>query len=935
MSFDKWTKPFITNERSNVNYTKIGNHELNVFGNKYFIPQERVKDFYKQYKKHVFEEKQDAYLTEKQLEKGKILIDLDFRYNVSVNKKQHGVEHIDDFVEMMLNALNVIFENIKEKQIEVFIFEKENVKMCDNMTKDGIHIIVNVLCDFPTKKIIREHIISGLPDIWDDLPIVNTWNDVVDDSVMKGHANWQMYGSKKPGCEPYKLKYMYECTITNEIEVDYQKIDISKVHFDTLFPKLCARDTTNCNECKLHSTFEAQYEEYKKEFDHRKKAPLKRKQVSKCNSLNELKTREDILSMIDELHEDTNTEYKIKEIHAYVMCLPKEYWGPGSYAKWIRVGWALKNTSELLLLTWLYFSSQSDEFDFKYNQPLEYWNDFEAFNKEGLTHKSILFWAKTDNYNEYKKIYGETVDYYIHESFKTNTECDIATTLYSMFKEKYVCANITNNIWYEFKNNRWSQNDSGVSLRHKISTHMYQEYTKRLVQYQSTNQAKQNNIMIQDKTNQVMNTSTDDSFSDYKKKVNDMLCTCKMLKKTTIKNNIMKEAKELFYDSEFHIKLDTNPYLLGCTNGVIDFKEKTFRKGKHDDYISKTTGLTYCPMNHYKKKEQTIMNEINEFMSQLFPNEDDHVSTLRDYMWEHLASTLMGTNENQTFNIYTGSGANGKSKLVELMKEVLNEYQGTVPISLITQKRTNIGGTSSEVHNLIGIRYAVMQEPTKGDKINEGIMKEITGGDEIQCRALFHSSTTFRPQFKLVVCTNTLFDVMSNDDGTWRRLRIVDFRSKFTSTPYEDKQFPKQDYPHQYKIDPKINEKFKSWAPIFLSMLVDVAFKTQGFVTDVKPVVCATNEYRHDQDALTKFHEECFQPNVAGSQIGIKKTLLKNRYKEWCKSQLSSVQNQGEKELYTFFEKKYGKYNGKTGWTAITIRDDDNDVDGENNQFGQ
>ena len=108
-------------------------------------------------------------------------------------------------------------------------------------------------------------------------------------------------------------------------------------------------------------------------------------------------------------------------------------------------------------------------------------------------------------------------------------------------------------------------------------------------------------------------------------------------------------------------------------------------------------------------------------MNKLFPDKE-----LRNYMWEHLASTLLGTQENQTFNIYVGSGRNGKSVLVDLMSKVLGDYKGSVPISLITQKRPNIGSSSSEIAQLIGVRYAVMQEPTKGDKINEGIMKEIT-----------------------------------------------------------------------------------------------------------------------------------------------------------------------------------------------------------------
>ncbi len=95
-------------------------------------------------------------------------------------------------------------------------------------------------------------------------------------------------------------------------------------------------------------------------------------------------------------------------------------------------------------------------------------------------------------------------------------------------------------------------------------------------------------------------------------------------------------------------------------------------------------------------------------MAKLFPQEE-----MRKYMWEHLASTFIGTNDNQTFNMYTGSGRNGKSKLVDLMSKTLGDYKATVPITLLTQKRNQIGSTSSEIVQLMGVRYAVMQEPSK------------------------------------------------------------------------------------------------------------------------------------------------------------------------------------------------------------------------------
>jgi len=92
-----------------------------------------------------------------------------------------------------------------------------------------------------------------------------------------------------------------------------------------------------------------------------------------------------------------------------------------------------------------------------------------------------------------------------------------------------------------------------------------------------------------------------------------------------------------------------------------------------------------------------------------------------------------------------------------------------------------------------------MQEPSKGDKINEGIMKEITGSDPLQGRALYQSSCVFIPQFKLVVCTNTLFAIVSNDDGTWRRIRVCDFMSKFKEKPVKNDK----DEPYQFKVNKK------------------------------------------------------------------------------------------------------------------------------------
>jgi phage/plasmid-associated DNA primase len=192
------------------------------------------------------------------------------------------------------------------------------------------------------------------------------------------------------------------------------------------------------------------------------------------------------------------------------------------------------------------------------------------------------------------------------------------------------------------------------------------------------------------------------------------------------------------------------------------------------------------------------MQEVVTFMKQLFPIEELH-----NYMWDHLASSLIGENVNQYFNIYRGSGSNGKSLLVDLMTIVLGEYKGILPITLITDNRGKVGGTCSELIQLKGCRYAVMQEPKKDMTLNEGIMKEITGEKFMQGRELFKKSEVFAIQFQPVVCTNSLFRVESNDDGTWRRMKIVDFLAKFVDAGEEHTD----DTPYVFVKDKGLKDK--------------------------------------------------------------------------------------------------------------------------------
>ena len=902
---EAFLKKFITKDGKEHTHTKIGSPKLNISGGSYCIPPTEMDNFYKVYKTHVFNEGKQAYLTEKQLADGPILIDVDFRYSPEIEERQHTKSHVIDLLQCILECINKIKANTNAP-INCYVFEKDNVNMLEKVTKDGIHIMIDLQMDMVCKILLRNMIIKEIPDIWDDLKVINSWDEVFDDAVMKGHANWQMFGSRKPGNEDYKLKYRFSSSYTESWNINEVKILTDWVLEN--FAKLTARN----NELVTMPLNPAIQSEYDMMVEKRKK-PVSKHQVKLLTNISNTKQQHEVTNQeeLDEYIDDfmsnlTATEYTIKEAHAYTMMLPQEYWGPGSYTKWMKVGWALKNTDNRLFISWLKFSSQSSSFDYSELSDLyEKWCSFDTYNKEGLTLRSIIYWCKMSNEVEYKKIHSKTIQHYVYYSIKHNTDYDLATVLYQLFKDSFICVNIKNNIWYEFINNRWQEIDCGHSLRAKISVDMYEIYHKEALK-------KQGEKIVSD----IPVGEVPKNFNDEKDDLQLITKTATMLKKTSSKNTIMNEAKEIFYDKNFYAKLNTNNYLLGCNNCIIDFENKCHRKGKHDDYISKTTNIDYKPLSYYQQKQPQIIEAIHKFMSELFPEEE-----LKEYMWQHLSSTLLGTNENQTINMYTGSGANGKSMLVDLMSKVLGQYKGTVPITLITQKRTTLGGTSSEIFQLIGVRYAVMQEPSIGDELNEGILKELTGGDPIQCRELFQTSTIFIPQFKLAVATNKLPGLKARDDGSWRRMRVVEFKSKFTKNPYKDPQFPIDQYPHQYIIDTKLSEKFDMWAPVMLSMLTEYAFKFQGKVHDCDSVMTASNKYREEQNVYLEYMNERIirEPTISGSRLKI--TVINDDFKEWYKSHYDK-KDVPIKELKEFLVKHIGAY-PTNGWSTISLSEEE------------
>jgi P4 family phage/plasmid primase-like protien len=916
--------------------TRMPDTDSGNYGGSYHISDEEYPEFLRLYANEILTKNHEEYLTEKQLDtNGPILIDIDLHFNYDVDKRFYDISHIEDGIDIYLAELKSIFQFDENTKFNVYVMQKNDVNRVveKNITKDGIHIIIGLQADRTTQILLRKKMIPKIADAWSDFPIVNTWEDVLDASVTAAHSNWQLYGSRKPHHSVYKLTYIYEITYDpDDGELIRNSIELKDFDVIENIEKLSARYTEHPS--LFHTSEFIKTKESTGGQITAKQTRQKRTLLDNYSDVNgyilKIKNRDELKDALDEYLDSIQSyDYELREAHDYTMTLPESYYGVGSFPKWIRVGWALRNIHDSLLIVWVALSSFATNFDFNTISDLyDRWQKFDLKNSNGLTKRSIMHWSREDAFEKFKKVRETSIDFYIDQTIKTITldkigsdknsrgcgDFDIAGVLYQLHKHDYVCVSVSKGVWYQLKKHSWIQNDSGTTLRHSISTTLRNLYWKRAQSLM--NQASSLNPPDEAKSKRMQDNA------------NKILNICTRLGNTNDKNNIMRESREWFYDVEFLEKLDSNPYLLSFNNGVVDFESKVYRKGYPEDHLSKCTKIDYVALD--KEKHNETMDEINDFMHKLFPDPQ-----LYKYIWEHLASTLIGTASNQTFNMYVGGGANGKSVLTDLMKECLGDYKGDVPLSLITDKRGKIGGLAPEIVALKGVRYALMQEPQDGDQINEGVLKQLTSGfDPITARAPYMPEmVTFIPQFKLCVCTNVLMEIKSQDHGTWRRIRVVDFESTFDDNPVQGDP----EKPYQFLKDHNIKKKFPVWREVFMGMLVDIAFKTDGLVNDCPRVLSASNSYKEKNDYIAEFIRDKLIVDPNGK---VSKSEITNEFSIWYKSIHGSTGGPTSKKVHVYMDKKYGNYDKKRAWAGVRINydneatnvgsDEDNDVDNIN-----
>ena len=304
---------------------------------------------------------------------------------------------------------------------------------------------------------------------------------------------------------------------------------------------------------------------------------------------------------------------------------------------------------------------------------------------------------------------------------------------------------------------------------------------------------------------------------------------------------------------------DTDPWLFGVANGVVDLRTGKLRDGRQEDRLTIHTDVPFEPAAGCPRWLR--------FLEEVFCAD----ARLVGFIHRAVGYSITGETREQALLILHGTGSNGKGRFLEALRHVLGPYAHNAPFS--TFERNSRYAIPADVAALDGPRLVTASETTEGIRLNEGRVKALTGEDPVTARFMRENFFTFRPVCKLWLACNHKPQVADDSYGFWRRVRLVPFLQTFKENPGE----------RELPLDNELDGKLKCEAPGILAWAVRGCLEWQGRGLTVPAAVKdATQEYRTESDQLSEFIEECC---VQRADAQVAAGRLYSAYKVWADDQ--------------------------------------------------
>ena len=338
--------------------------------------------------------------------------------------------------------------------------------------------------------------------------------------------------------------------------------------------------------------------------------------------------------------------------------------------------------------------------------------------------------------------------------------------------------------------------------------------------------------------------------------------------------------------------LDTNPFLLNVENGTVDLRTGKLMGHDPSQLITQCLSIAY--------DLDAVAPKWNAFLDRIFNGDRDIIS----YVKRAIGYAITGSVSEQVVFIMVGNGQNGKSTLVETISSILGGYASTIPTDRLMIRRGD-SGVPEDLASLGGKRFVTATETTDGKRIDESMVKSISGGDRMRVRFMRENSFDFYPSFKLFLTSNHKPIIRGTDKGIWRRIRLIPFGVEI---------------PDAERIPDFKSQLLEEESPGILNWMIEgcLEWQEEGLGTPTS-VANATSFYQEEMNVFGRFLEETCVADANGS---ISSTDLYTIYKQWVEDNGEFQMTKtafGRKMTETGFDRKTN-FRGAIGNSYVGIR---------------
>jgi len=519
---------------------------------------------------------------------------------------------------------------------------------------------------------------------------------------------------------------------------------------------------------------------------------------------------------------------------------------------WITVGMALYNEGEDVGV-WEEFSRQSGKY--RWGECQRLWR---GFRKEGITQRTLWKMLKEDNPELFKAMCSKRKDY--ERAFEIVAHVPYAEHFVKCCPDDYLY-DIGSGWWFLQPNKTWS--NSGAKFPPGLTITISRTLFAELEEYR---QGLRHSML------QKGEDLNPNSFEAVRMK------SALEGTKSVLQMGFLKSVAEVcqgLYAEQTARRLDisgkatvmdmmdSNPMLFAFRDAVYDFTMwDGVAVGKRPieptDYIVTTCGYNFPVRNPVVRQE--MEKRLKGIWSKQTVIEDDEVVTYGDdgetyeYVMKVLSTTLCGTRWAEGFYILTGRGRNGKGLLFELLQRVMGEYYGALTIQVLTTKIVNPNAPNPSFAGLVGKRLVCCTEPETTEKLQEGTIKTMTGGDILTGRALYGDLIHFKPQFGLFLQCNNVPNFNGITKGGVLRNVVIPFPFIFMDDPK---------HAREKQGDPRVKDvlcKSPEWRDEMFFILLDhfesVRYKSNDAIPRPTLVVERTDAYIAENNAVGLWWKE-------------------------------------------------------------------------------